>query len=1071
MGVINSGTSKVIVCRGALATERRLIAELDALQPSGLDDLASPVRIIVPSRSLRLHLLRRLARERGAVAGIVIQTIGGLAHEILERTAVAVPAGNAGFEIIVRRLAKEEPALASELDELQNGYDVVIGTVRDLVDAGFSPEHEEGVLEKIVELAPSVPRSNRDRASALVRVAARAMEASKITGGYPRSASYGSAANALLEHGAVALPSRAVVIHGFADLTGVAADLLTAVLKVVVGVALMDLAPDPANPDRLDSGNAYVDRLRLRLGGLSESVDSSPPRGCEVHFAEAPDLEAEARWVAESVRSMVATGVEPEEIGVVARHLGLIGPALRRQLNRLGVPCSGVGARVAGGLLRRKARRLADLLRRGSRAELDLWLEVSEGLDGGASLLLGTRVLSLARLQDLASLDPADRRIDSGVPLPMGRVTPRGDASGEEEPEPSILDKSRIVKAGKAARAVGAVLDRWPNGLTAETHRARTEELLRVLGWDLDQGFGAGVLDSVRALARDFPLGLELHREEWTAALTRVLDGLGEVPIGGSGGGVQILTVMEARARTFTALFLCGVNRGVFPRIAPDDPLLPDPVRARLSVDVLPEMPVKARSADEERYLFAQLLSAANTIRLSWHLAADGKRTAPSSFVERLLAGRETSTCRTVGSFWSRDRRRRGPRPAYELAVDAALHGEGDSVLRTLNLAIADARSMVDDGGFEVPPERASKARIEILPAVEPSGKSDPVGPWFGFVGPASSPGERLWVTQLEAVARCPWQAFVGRRLRVRPLPDPHLGLPDPDDRLLGEVVHQVLEGIVTGDETGRRWPIEEASLRPARVVPWPSKERLEDLLVIASQRVVFTEGLTGFGLAHLLAARARPVLEVAGEVEWAGSVRLDGVLAAEVEGTVQAGRSGPAVHFRADRLDIGPVATDYKTGSPLTTSVQEKTRRRYLVENVRSGRLLQGSAYAGVDPSGAGTGRYVFLRPDIGGAPPEVRVVEVAGCDEELGAAFEDAVVAIEASMRLGSAFPRFKHPTKKNKEPCRYCQVREACRRDDPEFTGQLARLMETEDGAAEPAVTAARTLWWLGEEREQS
>jgi hypothetical protein len=254
-------------------------------------------------------------------------------------------------------------------------------------------------------------------------------------------------------------------------------------------------------------------------------------------------------------------------------------------------------------------------------------------------------------------------------------------------------------------------------------------------------------------------------------------------------------------------------------------------------------------------------------------------------------------------------------------------------------------------------------------------------------------------------------------------------------------------------------------------MVPWPSKKRLEELLVIASKRVVFNEGLTGFGLARLLAARARPVLEVAGEVEWEGSMRLDGVLAAEVEGTVPAGRSGSAIHFRADRLDVGPVATDYKTGSPMTTSVQEKTRRRHLLEKVRTGRLLQGLAYARVDPSGAGRGRYVFLRSDIGGAPAEVRVVEIAGDDEELGAAFENAVVAIEASMRLGSAFPRFKHPTKKNKEPCRYCQVRDACRRDDSEFIGQLARLMENEVGAVEPAVTAARTLWWLGEEREQS
>ena len=89
MRVINSEASKVILCRGALATERRLLVEVDRLATRDLDDLGAPVRIIVPSRSLRLHLMRRLVRKRGAVAGVVIQTMGGLAREIMERVGFA----------------------------------------------------------------------------------------------------------------------------------------------------------------------------------------------------------------------------------------------------------------------------------------------------------------------------------------------------------------------------------------------------------------------------------------------------------------------------------------------------------------------------------------------------------------------------------------------------------------------------------------------------------------------------------------------------------------------------------------------------------------------------------------------------------------------------------------------------------------------------------------------------------------------------------------------------------------------------------------------------------------------
>ena len=89
------------------------------------------------------------------------------------------------------------------------------------------------------------------------------------------------------------------------------------------------------------------------------------------------------------------------------------------------------------------------------------------------------------------------------------------------------------------------------------------------------------------------------------------------MPMGGSGGGVQVLSVMEARARTFRHLFVVAVNRGLFPRALAEDALLPETLRARLAADVLPHVPLRARSADEERYLFAQLLSSAPSVSLS----------------------------------------------------------------------------------------------------------------------------------------------------------------------------------------------------------------------------------------------------------------------------------------------------------------------------------------------------------------------------------------------------------------------------------------------------------------------
>jgi hypothetical protein len=91
--------SRVITCRGAHAAERRLLEEIGDVLASGADDLALPVRIVVPSRSLRHHLIRAVARHRGGVAGLNVQTLYGLAMEVLARSGTEAPVGDAGFEV------------------------------------------------------------------------------------------------------------------------------------------------------------------------------------------------------------------------------------------------------------------------------------------------------------------------------------------------------------------------------------------------------------------------------------------------------------------------------------------------------------------------------------------------------------------------------------------------------------------------------------------------------------------------------------------------------------------------------------------------------------------------------------------------------------------------------------------------------------------------------------------------------------------------------------------------------------------------------------------------------------
>ena len=426
----------------------------------------------------------------------------------MERSSRPLPGGVAGFEVLVRRFAELEPVLAAELEDLSDGYDVVQGAVRDLVDAGFEPAHEEGVLERLAELASVVPRSNRDRAAALTRVAARALESAEITDAEPQAARYKRATEALRDHGAESLPSRGILVHGFADLTrrggGSADDGPPG--DGWSGSGGPGSGPVSAGAD--DSGNSFLDRLELTVGGLKREEDDAITPPPEIDFAEAPDVETEARWVAETVRSILDGRDEPEDIGVVARHLGQLGPALRRHMGRLGVPFSGVGAQVPGGLLRRKARRLADLLRRGGRAELDLWLEVVDDLDGGTELLLGMRVLSLARLRDLVDLAPTDVRLLRDVPLPVGDTGSTEDSATDRGAGPR-LSAARLVAARGAAERVLDALENSPDRVAAGEHRAHTMALLSALGWDCRVGFAEQIASTVCALEREFPVDFE----------------------------------------------------------------------------------------------------------------------------------------------------------------------------------------------------------------------------------------------------------------------------------------------------------------------------------------------------------------------------------------------------------------------------------------------------------------------------------------------------------------------------------------------------------------------------------
>jgi hypothetical protein len=578
---------------------------------------------------------------------------------------------------------------------------------------------------------------------------------------------------------------------------------------------------------------------------------------------------------------------------------------------------------------------------------------------------------------------------------------------------------------------------------------------------------GPKVARAFAEIAAQLPPSFILTTEEWLKLLTDRLSCAGQEPLGGGGGGVRVMTVMEARARTFGHLFVIGLQRGVFPRIGPEDPMLPEAVRARLAADVLPEMPVKGRGADEERYLFAQLMSSAVSVIVSWHLFGETGTLTASPFVDRLRLRENVGVPVPAQSLWPEEEPAARPRTAYELA---ALGGVSEAALGPLiDSAVEEGRSDADLVSITTPAWVVGSARADLVRAVE-APKDDTVhSAWFGFCGAEGEPeGEPLWVTRAEQTGTCPWRAFVEERLGVAPMPDPLLGMPRIDGLLVGNVVHGVLESVV-GEVVGRHGDLAQVlDGQPARV-NWPNQATLEALLSREARRVARRAGLTSLGFEPLLAARARRVLDRARDLEW-GQGFLDSVLGVEAEGTARVPALTRQLAFRADRVDsdgASVVLVDYKVSNPAVTAKTEPFRGNDLNRKVSRGRLLQAAAYSQATGGRNGRGRYVYLKP--GDWVDEVCELVVDGDDGDMIGGFATAVQTIDRARAAGIAFPRLEEADGTGAAHCTYCGVSEACRKDDSSFRRNLIHWMnESERNAADSAPALARDLWWLGFDR---
>jgi ATP-dependent helicase/DNAse subunit B len=592
--------------------------------------------LVVPTRADVERYRRELARE-GAVLGARVERFEGLIGELVRRAGVNEPVlGRVGRErvlaLLIDRAAggvRSTPgfvsALAATVAELEARRVTParlqaalqawasadgIGAVVDAEDLGRLYGEYRKLLERIGRVDPE-------------RRAARALDALRL-----EPARWG------------ATP---VLFYGFDDFGVLQLDTietLGAVLDARVTVSLAyepgrtvfgsragtfeTLRPLAAEHRHLQArAEYYAPRARAALHHLERSLFE--PRGERgedadgvVRLLEGGGERAELELVAGEVRMLLDQGTRPEEIAIVHRTPNAVAELLAEVLIARGVPYAlerrvpfahtAIGAALLGALRSTTGAGEAGDLLAWLRApgllthpELADRLEARVRREGGASAARARALWETEhwRLEALDHLREAQRRGGKALCERAGRelewlfeAPRRARAALLESDE---LDEARALVAGRLALAeLGGLTQRAPE------------------------------------------LGLD------AAELARALEGLeivsGERP---GEGRVAVVDPLALRARRVRALFLCGLQEGVFPASARAEPLLAEDERRRLAetsgLRLGASLPADTLAA--ERYaLYAAVSRPEELLVLSWHAADDdGVAQARSLFVDDLL--------------------------------------------------------------------------------------------------------------------------------------------------------------------------------------------------------------------------------------------------------------------------------------------------------------------------------------------------------------------------------------------------------------------------------------------------
>lgn len=1009
--------------KGPRAAEVALLDWVGRNRACRPEDLRRPMRIIVPSRSLQRGIQALLVGRFGALAGVVVQTHLAFVRDLLRADDSEEGAeGNSLLALLLRRLASGVEDLRGDLSGYEDGYAAINPALRDLIDAGLDETNLGAALEAIAaaHLSPAV----RQRSLDILKIAAACLQGISESNRLLRSQSLHAATEVLRQGQGPEGGWGNILLFGYADATGLLTDFLQALCTHSGATIIIDQPPHA-----WDQGGVVEDfslRLSESLGFGYSSRKTEVEMQPRLEAFRAPDPKAQVREVAGRIRRLLDRGEAPEGIAILSRQFtDAFLLSLKTQLQALAIPFSAEGASLPAGEALRSGRSLFRLMDETTKASLEDYFSLQETSSPSDALIrreeLAFRSLGLSWIGQVLSHSPEELSKAKDIRLPMveGLTTP-GDRF-----QHGMIDRGVLAARATDIISLSRHLSTRPKRASIEVFLKWVRRTLNFFpAWETteaqDATFGLGTLQA------EIPSDLVVSWDELGPVLHQAFQSCGRTALGGAGGGVQVLSVMEARSRCFDHVFLMNCNRGVFPRPNREDALFPDDARRAL-LPVLPQIPLASRGSLEEIHLFSQILDSAGVITLSWPEAdVSGRSLGPSVFILSLsLSGRLPASIELVADVYDV---RSGLRPPLEASLHYILEG-GLGALHRLPLD-----RLIPAFGDEA---RAKHFRAVLEDVERGQGPSAFLG-WTGEEAPKGP----LWVTQLEKLAICPWKYYLENRLGLQ-APPRGLDLREGLHRLVGSTVHGVLEKKALQAGIQKGLSLRDLQATDVVRVRWPERSRLEELLRQVAEEIAQSEGR--LGLAPVIAALAAPYLERARESDWEAGF-LD-ILGVEVQGSCKlVGKQGSTqLHFRADRVDVEEGRwwlTDYKTGHRPTGKVSTA---------IKKGRLLQGAAYAS-SLDGEVIGRYLYLAETL----RDRRELEVLQEDLE---SFPPLIEMLVDARETAIYFPRL------GGTACRYCQLKEACCNGDAGMTRRLkTAMLEIEQEEAEHPILG---LWNLNKQ----